>query len=462
MDIKRMLLKSFFFLPLVVFIQACFSLTEKAFQELVNRSNSFARRVSFPTYANRIAVIADNNLNTQREIVEQARNTYPLMHSKIDSLLDDFLEYKKNYGSLVERSLYSNLNKHSLIDRLLTKRPLMFMTADDCYLLRDGKTKGAGGFEYIGTMREEVPLILNNYLSYDETQLAALIGVSVPTFFINDGNRTNQGRKGTLGSYEKQGVYVGLVGARFEKPGFMEWQHIVVTPEQNTEQNGYGLLGDHTNRSLALWSKFYGLRFATFEEAQCDRSGRFIAFDNGRKYFDVAVYKKRMRLVIEPFLIDAHERGKQRNQKVYVHAVGLGLGVWQIIERQAKCMLDVYADIIREGDLSYISDINFSWFGNENNCGGVTHGQQFITSINAITIHFSKRNPADRLKGSDKGKLLVAMYAWDGNSYPGNEYWTGNLTASGDPAAACCSTIPELQNPEINPYVSSSYVQLKG
>lgn len=73
----------------------------------------------------------------------------------------------------------------------------------------------------------------------------------------------------------------------------------------------------------------------------------------------------------------------------------------------------------------------------------------------SITVHFSKRNPADKLQGTDADKLLVAMYAWDGNAYPGNEYWDGQLSASGDPAAACCSTIAELQNPLINPNVSA-------
>merc|ERR1711964_869442 len=47
-------------------------------------------------------------------------------------------------------------------------------------------------------------------------------------------------------------------------------------------------------------------------------------------------------------------------------------------------------------------------------------------------------------------ELVVANMAWDGNSWLGNEYWDGQLSLSGDPAAACCSTLWNHLHPTLN------------
>jgi len=427
------------------------------FNNLVQKSQQFHAPLSFPALSNRISVIAGADIKKQKEIMHQAADVRPIVHESVMHLIRDFLAHKKQYGSTAEKALYASMGDKAFIDRLLIKRPLMFMTENDQYRLRDG-SKGAGGFEAIGTVGQVSPLILSEYLSYDEMQIAAFLGVSVPTFFINNGSRTNNAQLAVPCTYEERGIYTGLAGARFEKPGLMEWQHMIVTTEQNSAENGYGDqpgLSTAKAKLLNIWSRFYGEKFPTFEQAQADTSGRYISLGDNR-YLDGTIYKKRMRLVLDPFLVDANERGKRQHKKVYCHAVGLGLGVWQVSPVQAQLILDVYADIIRSRNLSHIADIDFSWFPEQyTTCGGIGHLGLFKTSHNAIVMHFSKRNPADLLVGADKNKLLVAMYAWDGNAYPGNEYWDKMFSASGDPAAACCSTISELQNPLINSAVSS-------
>lgn len=421
------------------------------FSELAQRSNNFHATTPFPTSSNRIATLVKHDSTREAEIVQQAQEARVIMSAKTRRLLRKFLAHKKRYGSIIEKALYATMDVASFQDRLLTKRPLMFMTHSDKYLLRDG-TQGSGGFEAIGTPAEQPPLVLEDYLSYDEMQVAALLGVSTPTFFINNGNRNNKGTVDAAGTYEESGIYAGLVGARFEKPSLMEWQHMIVTPQQNTPEHGYGKNTpsiNHASLLLSLWQQFYNETFPTFDQAAADTSGRYIQI-NRSMYLDSAVYKKRLQRVIEPFLLDANRRGKDKKKKVYCHAVGLGLGVWQRSTQQARLMLEVYADLLEKYAFAYISDIDFSWFPKE--CQTAATLKQ-LASHPTVKTQFSQRNPADKLTGEHAGKLLVAMYAWDGNAYPGNEYWDCYLNASGDPAAACCSTIAELQNPLINTHL---------
>jgi uncharacterized protein DUF4804 len=141
-----------------------------------------------------------------------------------------------------------------------------------------------------------------------------------------------------------------------------------------------------------------------------------------------------------------------------VYVAATGLGVWIIHPEQKRWLKEVYLEILSSRSFSHISDIVFSW-ADSIYFSDVKDLQYFKESGNHITLHTAFQNPAKKLIGKDAGKLLVASYAWDGNAFPGNEYWTGLLGASGDPAAACCSMITELQNPYINPNVSSQNLQ---
>ncbi|MBA2369415.1 MAG: DUF4804 domain-containing protein [Candidatus Protochlamydia sp.] len=412
-----------------------------SFEELVANTAAFEKHTVIPTQQNRIEYLVDQGIADQATIVRHANSVRPIIHHKTMLLIEAFLDQKRSTGNRVEKELYRGMDKTAFIDRLLTKRPLAFLTSSDSYLLKN-QIRGNGGFEGIGKEHELPPLCLQNYLSYDEMAISALIGVSCPTYFINEGDRNNQGIFSHAG-HQEMGIYVGLVGARFEKQNLMDWQHMIITPVQNTLDNGYGT---NSNPFLNIWSNFYGHPFPTYEEALSGDPARVLLVGH-ETYLNIPVYKERLRRVVEPFLEEANQRAGAEGKKAYVHAVGIGLGVWQISPKQKEYMLEVYAEILNSRPLPHIADIDFSYF-NAMQCGGVGDLEKICTTENEITVHFSNRNPAEKL--SSDQKLLVASYAWDGNTFPGNEYWMGSLSASGDPAAACCSTIPQLQNPLIN------------
>lgn len=437
------------------------------FDSLVKASNAFAARISFPTQNNLMKNVA-KSAEMQAEVVEHAKTTNPLLPGRVFAFITKFMEFKKVHGSAIEQSLYSAMNAEELVDRLIKKRPLEFINADDSYVLRN-KESGKSDFELVGTDAELDSLGLFDYQSYDEMRLSAFLSLFVPTHFINDGNRTNAGQIGKAGSFEPKGIIVGMVGARFEKPGVMEYSHMVVTPEQNTAANGYGLSADPSNPKtieLRMWAEFYGSKvgdvyaFPDFNEASQDKTGRYLECFKG--YLDVAVYRERLTLSIESFLLEANDRAKAQGKMGYLHVIGLGLGPWSISQgKQQGIMIEVYADLLKKHQLDHISDLNFSWFGSGLNCGGVKDQGLFDSKGHEIKIHFTQRSTSAKLVGQDEGKLLIAQYSWDSNAYPGNEYWIGGLAESSDPAAACSTMIPELQNPEINPHVSSLYLKVQ-
>ncbi|KAH7338543.1 hypothetical protein BKA66DRAFT_544295 [Pyrenochaeta sp. MPI-SDFR-AT-0127] len=372
--------------------------------------------VNIPTKANLI-----RNFDPQ-VIREDAASVRIVIHSKFPKLVEDFLEHKRLHGSKYEKQLYSeSFSWKDEVSRLIKKRPLTFMSACDYTMLRDGTIMHDGTDEWDrnGTAAQDknVYLSLAEYLSYDEIMLSSLIGVSSYSYFINDGNRYNGSRSAKPGTFQDRGIILGLVGARFERPGRMD--SIFVLPSKSKHQDP---------RLTDIFQSFFG------------------AVKNDSARFDKEMYMGRMRITVEMLLLEANARGKEANQKAYTYVVGLGLGVWQQHQDQPSMYIDTFTAALASLSLPHISTLEFAWIGVE------TRTRDAVTAAakkQGIRVIFSKRNPAEKL---DTDELLVLSYAWDGNSFPGNEYWGGSLAGSGDPAAACMSTIPELHNPLVNPF----------
>ena len=456
------------------------------FATLTKRSSSLPYK--FHTSNNRLHKLCTTP-ELQAEAEQHARTTRPYIHSKMLPLLQAFLQTKQQHGSALERELYTTscTTPTQLLHRLLTKRPLMFMNSYDQFLLHCGHD-GAGSeiFDRIGskheTKNQHEQLTLAHLMSYDEMPLASLLAVSTPTHFINSGGRNNMGRDGQPNSFVRKGVIVGQVGTRFERKQRMEWCHCVVDETQNTTGRGYGSSEGstttpskqlkHDRALLESWAAFYGIPyFPTFAEVVSSieehqetknepQQQRYVKLSTlgPTAYFDTWVFSKRMEYIAELYLVDANDRAKSQGTQAVCHVVGLGLGVWLINSCQRQLYVDAFGTVLQRLHLPYIKDVYFAYIRDVSTCAGATQGEQVQGPNNQIgpTIHFGRRDPAalDQLTttATNTGELplLHTQYAWDGNSYPGNEYWVGRLAASGDPAAACCSTIPELQNPDVN------------
>ncbi|KAG0730423.1 hypothetical protein GWK47_028287 [Chionoecetes opilio] len=417
--------------------------------EVMSLSDAFP--VRFPTQTARLQTLLKGGVHDEASLEEHVNSAYPVVHERVLPLLAAFLHFKRINGKKKERELYGSLGLLDVVDRLLKKRPIVFYTQNDVYLLRDG-SEGCDGFLNIGHSKEHGKLTLKDYMSYDEMKLSALLAVSSRSVFINDGGRHNRGLPGSSESFVPEGVIVGIVGARLEREGVMEWQDCMVTPMQNTAYRGYGEHPSSQPRLVREWARFWGEPFLPTWEEATKASGEEILTCSADVAFNVRVYKARIQLAAETLLAEASARAAEVDLKAYVRVVGIGLGVWKYSARQNQLFLDAWAAALTAADTTHVSHVDFAWISGVTQCGDAGDGDQFPGKN--IVIHYTKNGL--HAAPLPEGTLLVTNFAWDSNSFPGNEYWRGMLSASGDPAAACSSTIAELHNTLINPRVTAN------
>eukprot|EP01126_Amoeba_proteus_P021879 TRINITY_DN2225_c0_g1_i8.p1 TRINITY_DN2225_c0_g1~~TRINITY_DN2225_c0_g1_i8.p1 ORF type:complete len:239 (+),score=21.98 TRINITY_DN2225_c0_g1_i8:75-791(+) len=158
------------------------------FNELVSLSDEFAGNLKdswksgFPTSANLIKNLGKTEAD-QRKIVKHAKESKILVHHLVHELIKDFLKY--NGYEDVEREW------KTYVLRLIRQRPLVFFTEQDQTLLRNGdELDDTSRWERVG---QTGGLDIKDYLTYDEMQISSMLGTSVGTYFINDGNRYNRG-----------------------------------------------------------------------------------------------------------------------------------------------------------------------------------------------------------------------------------------------------------------------------
>ena len=139
-------------------------------------------------------------------------------------------------------------------------------------------------------------------------------------FFFN-----KLGKSNSKSSHDSEAVYVGVVGARFEHPNRMEWQEIIL--EEDLKKTD----GNENDVIAKLFKDFYKSKIQQGPE-------KFLDLQRNQRKFNASIYRERIAISAETYLLEANERGKFKNLKVHAVVVGLGLGVWQICAQQV-CFL---------------------------------------------------------------------------------------------------------------------------
>ncbi len=434
---------------------------EKSFNEKIYGAQDF------PPYKNFLSKSLKEE--DKKMLVRNCKSTKILIPSGFKQLVQDCIAKWKS-GS--NKKLAEYLNKvvptgsdteiDNYIISLVRRRPLAFLTSSDSYLTADG----ASGENFT---EQTDAKDYSKYMCYEELELSPYVNLIADTTNINNGDRYNRGTPAANPeSFEKDGVIIAAVGARYEVPGKMEYKHSVTTKESASQR------ADLLKQFLPFWfgdnvplMKFNEEEKFSFEGKElCDR---YLKFDSAQ-YLDAQIYFAIMKKRYETIFFGAAEKAKKMNKAVFIHLVGLGLGVWaitglkqQMTDLQAAAAKEVLFEHPEIANHIYCADLSYFYNPSEKNepteePKGLWTNKKPVETLDTheVVRTTSTRNPWAKLTENELGEmprdrvLLVADFAWDGGSFVGNEFWQRLFTASGDPAAACAGDIAITMNPLVN------------
>lgn len=405
----------------------------------------------------------------KKDFVEMARNTRPFVSKEVWDVLEKYMDFMKNLPDeegMNYKKVYENLDASSLIKRLIFKRPVVFYKKNDSCMLRWNGNKIIEGSNLhldVAKKFDGSSPCLSEYISYDENLLSSLICMSTPTFYVSDGSLKNKSEK-SIKPHIENGILCGLVGARNSKEGFMENRFIFPKNANFSEK---------VHKSDKFWLEFYSEAFPEGEIPTIERiqNNPQIYCDIYKDGVNVIYFQKRLMLSIIPFIEEAIARGFEMKKEIFCSVPAIGGGVWR-----GKIKANLVIELIILGVLKFL-DQNFnpqhfhplkalclpktnlkiySTFKPKNKIKNLIINENgtvlviFKDSIDHKIVVFNEsRYVAAPLPVGFENCVSVAAFAWDGNSYAGNEYWCGKLS-SFDSQAIYCSLLGQFQNPEVN------------
>jgi len=377
----------------------------------------------------------------KNDIKNYLKYTYVILSKNLVPLINKFIIFKQKYGSLVEQTIYRDMTIQKFITRLIKKRAVTFSGQVDRYTLRNG-LKGFGSWQMIGTDYQQTPLIMNDYLTYDELEINAFLGTSIYTPFLNQGQFRNNGLPGS--DFERNGIIIYQPGIRIHSINYMEWKFIIVDPVQNTLENGYG----PNNKTIKghymdLWAKFYDVQyFPLYEEVLSYTDHRYIKLENFKDIFlDTLLLQKRIRYNVLLFLKEANIRAYAINKYAFCYidtkSFDLSNAIFDYIHKE---YINTIKSIISTRNYKNISNIYFSTN---------TPNEILNEKIGHIQVEVGTRNPFTSLR--DDSRILIANVGTNSNSYPGNEIFE-HISSGSNIATGSYTSI--IGNPEINRLLS--------